>query len=437
MDNTNKYKQQAEALPVQAVDAPVVAPSYPVGEPELPDHFSLLSAQHGPTHNDEAHKKLHGKLQEHGFSPIEIDGHYGHPEKSYLVPHDGSPQSQKTIEDLAFKDHSQESVLHSSRGQNELKMRDGTPSWRGEGHVHGQEFDSYYSVLPSGHKFRLNVAAPQEGVKKSDDEMELKKPHCYGKHDGVWVFHATHPSHNDSLVGDKYENLDDGGFKDAIAHAKKRGVGSIVLSGTPPGKLLTRIHPDLGPIEPGHISKSEEESAVAESKKNKSSARLVKTANLGTRLKELKNKVNSDLQSGKLKGKKVSMPVQEFVNEHTKLVDVLESPSHDDDKAEADKQAKELEQKLKEMEAKKDQPEVIHGKDLMAGLSNPEKECEACEQPVDHCICYVGLPKPRLEFDGKKVSIFFKSEWSLQDRENFVEDLKRRAGRILKKRYNK
>jgi len=131
------------------------------------------------------------------------------------------------------------------------------------------------------------------------------------------------------------------------------------------------------------------------------------------------------------------MPVEEFVNEHTKLVDVLESPSHDDDKAEADKQAKELEQKLKEMEAKKDQPEVIHGKDLMAGLSNPEKECEACEQPVDDCICYVGLPKPRLEFDGKKVSIFFKSEWSLQDRENFVEDLKRRAGRILKKRYNK
>jgi len=47
------------------------------------------------------------------------------------------------------------------------------------------------------------------------------------------------------------------------------------------------------------------------------------------------------------------------------------------------------------------------------------------------------LPKPRLEFDGKKVSIFFKSEWSLEDRENFVEDLKRRAGRILKKRYNK
>ena len=394
MDKTLKNKQEAEPKLVQDVGAPSDA-SYPMGEPDLPDHFSFLSAQHGPEHNEDAHLKLLSKLKENGYSPIEINGHFGYPEKSFLVPHDGSDQARKTIEDLAFKNHMQESVLHSSLGYNELRMKDDTSPWRGTGYSHGDEYGDHYSILPTGHKVRLNVSAPQETVRKSEEKMELKKPHCYGKHDGVWIFHATHPSHNDSLVGDKYDNLvDDDKFKEAISHAKKRGIASIILSGTPPSKLLTRIHPELGPIEPGHISKSQlekadgkEESAVAdELKKDKNTARLVSTADLGSRLKELKSKVQSDLQSGKLKGKKVSMPADEFVNEHTNLVDVLGSPGHDDDKAEADKQAKELEQKLKEMEAKKDQPEVIQGKALMAGLSNPEKECEACEQPVDQCI---------------------------------------------------
>ncbi len=77
---------------------------------------------------------------------------------------------------------------------------------------------------------------------------------------------------------------------------------------------------------------------------------------------------------------------------------------------------------------------VVPGKELADGMAEPESECAACERPVDQCLCYMGLPRPRLEFDGKKVTIFFKSEWDQDARESFVEDLKRRAGRILKRR---
>jgi hypothetical protein len=432
MNEPKKLGQQTQALP-----APVAEPTYPVGEPELPEHFSMLSAQHDADHNHEAHEKLRHELKNHGFNPVEISGFYGYPEKSFMVQHQGTPNDKKTIEDLAFNQNKQESVIHSSGGQNELKMRDGSPSWTGSGHTHGKEYNDYYSVLPSGHKVRLNVAASD--VKKSED-LELKKPHSYGKHDGVWVFHSMHPSHDESLIGDKYKDLDDEGFKEAIQHAKKRGVASIVLSGTPPKQLLNRIHPSLGPVEPGHVTKSEKEDSVVSDenlKKDQSTAQLVSAVDLGKKLKKLKEKVQADLQSGKLKGKKVEMSAEEFAREHNHLSDVLESPSHDDDKEEAHRQAKELEAKLKEMETKKNEPEVISGKDLLPGLSNPEEECEACERSVDKCLCYSGLPTPKIEFDGKKLSIFFKSEWSIQDRENFVEDLKRRAGRILKKRYNK
>ena len=141
MDDKLKSKQKAAAVPVKEVDAPVATPSYPMGEPELPDHFSFLSAQHGPIHNEEAHQALLSQLKQNGYNPVEIQGHYGYPEKSFLVAHDGSHAARKTIEDLAFKNHSQESVLHSSLGNNKLKMRDDSPDWIGSGHMHGEAFE--------------------------------------------------------------------------------------------------------------------------------------------------------------------------------------------------------------------------------------------------------------------------------------------------------
>ena len=64
MDKTLKTKLEAEPKLVQDVGAPTDA-SYPMGEPELPSHFSFLSAQHGPNHNEEAHRNLQSKLKSH------------------------------------------------------------------------------------------------------------------------------------------------------------------------------------------------------------------------------------------------------------------------------------------------------------------------------------------------------------------------------------
>lgn len=86
-------------------------------------------------------------------------------------------------------------------------------------------------------------------------------------------------------------------------------------------------------------------------------------------------------------------------------------------------------------EEKQEHQEVIPGKDL--NLENPETICPACENSVEDCVCYTGLDKPRVEFDGKKLVIFFKSGWNDEDRLNFKNDIMNRAGRILRERLIK
>ena len=425
MDNLYKSKKKGTDGPV---DAPVASPSYPAGEPHFPDHFSLLSAQHGPSHNEEAHKKLYNQINEKGFKITEISGNWGYPEQSYMVEHDGKPSSLKTLEDIAFKNHSQEAIIHSSLGNNKLKYKDGKMS-EGFGHAHGSNFTDYYSVLPSGHKIRLNVT--KDDVSKSE-EKELKKPHCYGKYDGVWVFHATHPSHNDSLIGDKYENLDNEGFKKALSDAKKRKTRAIVLIGTPPSSLLNSIHPKLGPIDGGKIAKSN-----LIKKENKNLDGQIVISDVGSRLKELKSKIDKNIKSSDLKNKKINMSAEDFIKKHDKLINVLQSPSHEDDKVEADRQAIELDQKLKQLENKKNKPEVMNYKEIAQGLSNPEKECDACGSDQPFCDCYAGLPVPKIEFDfnTKKMTVLFKNDWDFESRAAFLEDLKMRASVIIKSKY--
>lgn len=145
------------------------------------------------------------------------------------------------------------------------------------------------------------------------------------------------------------------------------------------------------------------------------------------------------------KKKNIEIPAKDLVDEHKKLIEILESPSHQDDLEEAKEQRKELAQYQEQMKQKpevldkinalkarlQETKETLTAKDLVAGIENPEKECAACERPAEKCICYFNLPSPRIEFDGKKLSIFFKSEWHEEDRLNFMNDLKRRAGRIL------
>lgn len=105
-------------------------------------------------------------------------------------------------------------------------------------------------------------------------------------------------------------------------------------------------------------------------------------------------------------------------------------------KEESKEDAPDIAAKLKDLKEKvQEHTEVIPGKDLE--LENPETTCPACENPVEECVCYTGLDKPRVEFDGKKLTIFFKSGWNEEDRINFKNDIMNRAGRILRERLVK
>ena len=216
---------------------------------ELPEHFSLLSAQTGSKHDEKAHESLKADLHQHGYSPKEVAGNYGYHEKSFLVSHKGSPQDKKTIEDLAWK-HKQESVLHSSNLKNKLVFKDKEkPSWEGEGYVHGPFLKNYFTKLPSGHHVALMVKPPKEEVKKSDSKNSYKKivkdnieraskitePHHYGRVDGVHIFHARHDSHN-GMIGSHLHNPNDEELQMALAEQKKSGL-PLVIHGNPPPYL--------------------------------------------------------------------------------------------------------------------------------------------------------------------------------------------------------
>ena len=96
----------------------------------------------------------------------------------------------------------------------------------------------------------------------------------------------------------------------------------------------------------------------------------------------------------------------------------------------------ELEGQIKQVGEKQEEKVEIPTKDMIAGMLNPEKDCDACERPIQGCVCFTGMPSPRLEFDGRKVTIFFKSEvWDLEAQEAFVMDFKRCAGRILRNKF--
>jgi len=76
---------------------------------------------------------------------------------------------------------------------------------------------------------------------------------------------------------------------------------------------------------------------------------------------------------------------------------------------------------------------VVPSKEMLVGVDSPERVCSACEQPSESCSCYLNLPRPRVEFDGRTFTFFFKSQWNEEDRLNFVDDMKKRTGLLLEK----
>lgn len=98
--------------------------------------------------------------------------------------------------------------------------------------------------------------------------------------------------------------------------------------------------------------------------------------------------------------------------------------------AKKEDEVKDISGKLKQLhglvDKLKEHKETLVAKDLTKSIDDPDTECSACERAADDCVCYTGLPKPRVEFEGGKLSVFFKSEWQEEDRQNFLDDLKKR-----------
>jgi hypothetical protein len=257
--------------------------------PELPEHFSLLSAQTGPSHDHKKHVSLKSDLELNGLKPVQVKGNYGHEEAAFLVPHRGTERDRRTVEVLGWK-HKQESVLHSSGDKHKLVFRQNQgkehqPDWTGEGGVAGTNINSHYTQLGDGRKFQLLVRPPRD-VKKS-------------------------------------------------------------VKWSVPAELL----------------KSAEENGVQE------------------KLERLKAALASPNNSHEMSAPKM-----------------MEIPRAD-----------------------------LH-------MISPEDSCEACENSVENCSCYANLSQPRVEFDGQTLKLFFKSDWSDEDRDNFGDDIKARAGRLLLER---
>ena len=99
---------------------------------------------------------------------------------------------------------------------------------------------------------------------------------------------------------------------------------------------------------------------------------------------------------------------------------------------EADNHAR-IREKLETLRAKI-RKEVLPIKEVLE--SEQEDSCPACELEVSECSCYSGLPKPIINIDIKagKIQIMFKSEWGMEERENFKDDLKKRAKVLLQKK---
>lgn len=341
------------------------------------------------------------------------------------------------------------------------------------------------------------------------NQAKARKPHHYGLIDGVNFFHAHSPDH-EALFGIHLKNPDESKLTSAMQESKKTGT-PIILHGEVPSFLKDQLGDTLKPklSEQGSLKKaftqadgetmtdprehqpqSVDSSLLAWGAKKISSMKIDDIGQFEINGRTVKiRKVLHDLYSGWIeyegqnihqfekltmpalmtqlqsklelygkekevmadKSKKIEIPAKDLIEEHKKLIGILESPSHKDDLEEAKEQRKELadyEQeamspetpdtseeivdKIKDLKTKlKETKETVSAKELIAGIEEPQSECPACERMAEKCICYLNLPRPRVEFDGKKLSIFFKNEWHEEDRVNFMNDLKARAGRIL------
>lgn len=440
----------------------------------LPKNFTMMSAQIGKDHDHQAHSGLIADIHALGLKHkvTEINGKYGYPEKSLMVEHKGRPQDISALDNLARK-YKQESVLHSSWEQgsngkgshkNELRYTDGRPSVFGKGYRVNPEADDYYSDHPKFGRIQMHLDFDSKESKKSNSQEDLVAQTAAP---GPKVISSpvaiSTPQKIDNPPRKKYKKSE----KQLPKHSDLNEISKAMLHQDGETMVDTRSHTAAS-------------SSLPQSMMNWGASHLVpmkinevKNINIGNCVIKVTKK-SPDLYSGWVeveanighKFERLTMPqllVQlqsaleaygkedqifgdpqktdaESIDDHVipkkkKLTEIGQAIYDSlDGSSEADRQAK-IKEKLDQLRSKVNS-EIIPSKDLAEGIDSPELNCPACESSAEECSCYEGLSAPRLEFDGKKVTIFFKSDWSSEDKDNFKEDLKRRAGIILKKREN-
>jgi hypothetical protein len=453
----------------------------------LPKNFTMMSAQTGKDHDHQAHAGLMADIHALGLKHkvTEINGKYGYPEKSLMIEHKGRPQDISALDNLARK-YKQESVLHSSWEQgsngkgshkNELRYTDGRPSVFGKGYRVNPEADDYYSDHPKFGRIQMHLdfdskeatkaitsqgnlsiqtAAPGPEVRpappaiakpeKTDNppRKKFKKVPANAP--------ETSPESNESPakpVKDLNKTIlhQDG---ETMIDTKSQGIAISALPKSMIAWGVTHMVP-MKLNEVKDLSIGDARIKIVKKSPDLYAGWIEKEANIGHKFERLTlpqllihlqsaletygredqvfavpSKTESDSIEEKIQPKLQKKNLTEIGKAISDAID--ETP----ESSEADRQAKILE-KLETLRAKI-QSEIIPSKDLAQGIDEPEEFCSACEAEAEECSCYEGLSAPRLEFDGKKIKIFFKSDWSPEDKDNFKDDLKKRAGIILKKR---
>lgn len=442
--------------------------------------FSLLTAQNPmgqagtSKSNEEANTALEGDLKSSGAIYHEVRGKYGsNEEQSYMVHHTESVTPDK-LQGFAKK-YGQESIVHSSQGNHEMVHVNGEHEgkhFKGEGFKRVPNAQDNFSELENHpqKKFSLNfnfdnmhgkaVSPPKANVEVKKGEKiyfdDLNKAFLQPDlstftdiktHTGS--LSAAHPSlmhwgteQLSSLPKDAIETLELDGKT-----IKVRKHDADLYSGwvEDDGKVLHSFEkvtlPELMVQLQSKMELYGKENSIVTPKESIDDPHTKLMTLIEAYFKKIGMEMPSPEIDTKQKLKSLKSKVDSKLNP-----DPFDETSADEIKEKkdfqaADKAAREqmLFDEMNEIESqvKEVHEEVIPKKDLAQGLANPAEECADCGSKQPICLCYSGMARPRLIFDGEKVTIFFKSEWAQDDRENFKEDLKLRAGRILRMKHTK
>jgi hypothetical protein len=381
---------------------------------DLGANFSFLSAQRTPEHNQPAHQALGLALKQAGFDHQTVHGNYDHNEQSFHVKHDGSTESVNKLNAIG-KEFKQESVFHHLSGQNELHFADGRPKWTGTGHSEGEHLNSYFTALPDGRKVQYNLDQPKEQTAEKVEKSLAKAA----------PLRLVHFSNSENL-----QEIDPAKHGTGVKGAEsRRGISEVPRSyyyvdGTKPESIVSsparskytvelsdpRIY-DLAHDKDGHIKAAVE-------------------ANGGAR--------NPDMEWSKIR----SAGFHGVTNSGSSLPNVvaLFNPMKPVREEKLKKSAPTIGQLQKKAHQLQDSIQkyrlTISGKEL---AKSDQESCPDCSGKVLMCSCFTGLAAPGIGWNktDKQLEVLFKSDWTEELRDSFMDSLKSRGGAILRKHFGK